>query len=164
GSVTFCAGWLGKNEDPVLQASGAVVVAGLALLGAAAGLSTWQEERQRAREQQQREVYAALAFQLLSRFTGVGGSDPQLLAALRTQVTVWAEGPVVEKLGAWNAVYDRYVPDLADGEVFRLSSEAKAEFERATAEVVGAVRKELSPGDDVSVETLTHALFNKPEQ
>ena len=33
GVVVFCAGWKGPNEDAVMQASGAVIVAGLALLG-----------------------------------------------------------------------------------------------------------------------------------
>jgi hypothetical protein len=84
-------------------------------------------------------------------------------ASVRAQVAVWAEANVVQKLNAWHAVYDLHVPDIPPGQPFHPSREAKAAFEKATAEVVQAVRKELSPDDVVSVEELTRALFNKPE-
>lgn len=162
GSIIFCAGWSGKNEDPVMQAAGAVVVAGLALLGAAAGLSTWRDERKRAREQQQRDTYATLVLQLLSRFTATGAWNPQEEAKVRAQVAVWADVSVVRKLSAWHAVYDQHVPEAAPGQAVHLSSDAKAAFEKVTAELTQAVRKEISPGDDASVQLLTQALFNRP--
>jgi len=164
GSITFCFGWSGPNEDPVMQAAGAVVVAGLALLGAATGLSTWQEERRRAREQQQRDTYATLVLQLVSRFSASGSYDPQAEARVRAQAAVWADVTVIEKLSAWHAVYDQYVPAAGIGQMVSLSPDAKAAFERATAEVVQAVRKDLSPGDSASVRELTQALFNRPAQ
>lgn len=70
--------------------------------------------------------------------------------------------PFVQRLSAWNAVYDLHVPDIPLSEVFHLSAEAKAAFEKATAEVVQAVRTELAPGDILSVEELAGALFSKP--
>lgn len=161
GSITFSAGWF-NNEEPVVQAGGAIVVAGLVLLGAAVGLSTWQEERKKAREQQQREAYATLVLQLLSRFGAAGDWDPKTEARVRTQVVVWAEAPVIEKLSAWHAVYDLHVPDVAPGQRVSLTCEAKAAFEKATVEVVQAVRTQLSPDDNVTVGQLTQVLFNKP--
>lgn len=164
GSIAFCVGWSGPNEDPVIQATGAVVVAGLALLGATAGLSTWQEERRRAREQHQRDTYATLVVQLLSRFGASGPYDPTTEANVRAQVATWADVTVVKKLSAWHAVYDRYVPAVAAGLSVTLNSDAKAAFEKATAEVVQAVRKDLSPDDNATVQELIQALFNKPSQ
>lgn len=78
---------------------------------------------------------------------------------------MWAEVTVVQELSAWHAVYDEYVPAaVTPGQVVNLSSDAKAAFERATAELTLAVRKELSPGDSASLEQLTSALFNNTAQ
>jgi len=163
GSISFYIGWSGENEDTVMQSAGAVVVAGLALLGATAGLSTWHDERERARELQQRDVYATLVLQLLSRFSGAGTWNPQTEVQVRTQVAIWADPAVVKKLSAWNKVYDRHVASAPTG-LFKLTPEAKAAFEAATAEVAQAVRQELSPNDSVNVAELTQALFNQPSK
>jgi hypothetical protein len=161
GTAAFLVGWSSTGEGALTQSAGAVIVAGLALLGAAAGLSTWQEERRLAREQQQREAYVALVLQLVSRFNtaGPGGWNAQDEARVRSQIAVWGAIGVVAKVTAWHAVYDRHVPANVDGQV-PLTAEAMAAFEIATAEVVQAVRTELLPGDTASVQQLTRVLFN----
>ena len=162
GLVALCVGWSGTNQDSVIRAAGVVMVAGLALLGAAAGLSTWQEERKRAREQHQRDTYAALVQQLVSRFTPGGKWDAHEEVRVRAQVAIWAEPTVLQKLGAWQALIDRQLRAHLAGSQITLSREDKAAFEKATAELVQAVRKELSSGDTASVELLTRATFNNP--
>lgn len=155
------AGVSGRNEGPFVQASGAIVVAGLALLGVAAGIASWRDERERARKQQQEEAYATLVLQLLARFTSVV-ADPQDEARIRAKVAVWAEMPVIRALNEWNEVYDRHVSNVSAGQFFELSDVGSAEFEEATASVAQAVRKELNPGDTVTVDELKRTLFNKP--
>ena len=162
GVVAFVLGWH-ADKDSAMQAGGAVVVGSLALFGGVAGLTTWRDERRKALEQQQREVYGTLVFQLLSRFAGPEAYDPQVEARVRALAATWADVGVVQAIQAWNHAYSKHVPlDLPNNVAFALTAEAGVELRTATAAVARAVRRELSPGDSATVEEITEALFNLP--
>lgn len=160
GAIAFLAGVI-WNNDAVIGPSGAVVVAALALAGATAGFTTWQDERERAREKEQRDTYSELVRSTLRGFSYLS-YDPAEQATLRAQVVTWADAKVVKKLAVWRGVYDRHVGSAPSGTRVALTPIAKAEFEVATAELALAIRHEIAPGDQVTVQELKAALFNNP--
>lgn len=162
GAILVGVGWH-KNNGPIVQAGGATLVAGLALAGVAAGISTWRDERRLAIEKERQEATGLLVYQLLARFAGIKW-DPQVEAELRSKVAVWGDVEVVEKLRAWNETFDKHIPSgLPPNTEIKLSNEASAEFRRATAEVAHAVRKQFNPRDKANVDQLLGALFNCPD-
>lgn len=164
GAAMFFVGFTQKN-DAVVQSSAAVTVAGLALLGASAGLATWKEERRKAREQQQRDTYSSLVLHMLDRFARSRPYDPAAEAVVRSKVVTWAEASVVNQLAAWNKTYDQHIAtDVNGGATVSVTPVARADFERATAELVQAVRKDLAPKDQAAVDDILHALFNRPSK
>lgn len=162
GAILIGVGWH-KGNGAVIQAGGAMLVAGLALAGVAAGISTWRDERRLAIESERQEATGVLVYQLLARFAGVPW-DPQVEADLRSKVAVWGDVEVVEKLRAWNEILVKHVPpDLPPNTTVALSKEAAAEFRLATAEVAQAVRRQFNRRDRATVDQLTGALFNFPD-
>ena len=158
GGAGFLRGWSTGKAD-LLQASGPVVVASLALLGAAAGLSTWRNERHKAREAKQRESYARLIEQAFGRFAG-SGFDPAGEAKLRAEVVTWGDPKVVQALAQWNQAYDAAVPDGATGQV-ALSKVQQKKMRLAIATMVFAVREELEVQAGATASEIEMALFNK---
>jgi hypothetical protein len=162
GGATLVGLGSSKSDDSVIQAGGATLVAGLALAGVAAGISTWRDERRLAIEKERQEATGVLVYQLMARFAGVPW-DPRVEAELRSKVAVWGDVEVVEKLRAWNETYIKHVPkEVPPDTTFALSADASAEFRRATGEVAHAVRKQFDPHDKATVEQLVGALFNVP--
>lgn len=159
GAILLGIGWH-KGNGPIIQAGGTTLVAGLALLGVAAGIATWRDERRLAIEKERQEATGALVYQLLARFAGVTW-DRQAEAELRSRVAVWGDVEVVEKLRAWNDTYAKHVPlDLPPGTRVSLPEMASAEFRHATAEVALAVRKQFNPQDKTTIDQLVGALFD----
>ena len=152
-----CAG-----ESKVAQAGAAIVVAGLALFGVAAGLATWQEERRKARELHQREAYTALVQHTFARFNGTSNSAAE--ATVRAQAAVWGNAAVVQKLAAWNEAYDNHVPAAPTGQLVTLTPEGRKAVRTALADLIVAVRQDLAPGDSVKSEEVVHALFNQADK
>jgi hypothetical protein len=161
GAILVGVGWH-KNDGPIVQAGGATLVAGLALTGVAAGISTWRDERKLAIEKERQEATGLLVYQLLARFAGIAW-DPQVEAELRSKVAVWGDVEVVDKLRAWNEIFGKHVPlELPPNTKVELTAEASAEFRLATAEVAHAVRRQFDSRDKATVEQLLGALFNVP--
>lgn len=162
GAVLIGVGWH-KSADPIVQAGGAALVAGLALAGVAAGISTWRDERRRVIEKERQEATGALVYQLLARFAGVPW-DSQAEAKLRSSVAIWGDVDVVEKLRAWNETFNKHIPrGTVPKTTFPLSDDMSAVFRRATAEVAHAVRRQFNPRDRATVDQLERALFNVPK-
>lgn len=89
----FARGWL-TQRDVLVEQGVALAVAGMALVGIAVGLSTWREERRRAREEKQRGTDAELVQQLFARF-GPDDWDLKREIQLRAEVVTWAHPEVV---------------------------------------------------------------------
>lgn len=154
----FLRGWNTGNAD-LLQASGPLVVASLALLGVAAGLSTWRDERHKAREVQQRESYARLVEQTFSRFAGQQ-FDAEGEAKLRAEAVTWGDPKVVKAMAYWNEAFDSAVTADASG-VAVLSPEQQRTMREAMAAMVFAVRHELQVESGATTKDIEKALFNK---
>lgn len=154
----FLGGWNTGNAV-LLQTSGTVGVASLALFGAAAGLSTWRDERHKAREVQQRESYARLIEQTFSRFVGQQ-FDPEGEAKLRAEVVTWGDPRVVKALVGWNEAFDSAVPPNTSG-VVELSPEQQRTMREAMAAMVFAVRQELQVESGATTRDIEKALFNR---
>jgi hypothetical protein len=160
GLAAFGRGW-NTGEDVLVQMGRALVVAALTLFGVAAGLSTWRDERDRAREVQQRETYAQLVHQLFLRFTD-GEWDQAKEAELRAKVVTWADPPVVIALDQWLREFDKIVPAGSSG-TLAIDADQAATMRRQTALVAQAVRGELAVTQGASVEQVEGALFNTPK-
>lgn len=157
GAGCFVAGLAGGRGE-LMKAGSTILVAALALLGVAAGLETWREERRRTRSAQTREIYSDLMRQILSRFTGRFELAQESL--LRADVVTWASPEVVVALRDWNQVYDALVPpNSPQGVGLRLSADAQEKIRAATAAVVKAIRADLGAGD-ASLQEIEGALFN----
>jgi hypothetical protein len=100
---------LANGDATFIDKGATLIVAGLAGLGAVAGLETWRTERRRARETRQREVYSQLLSQLYARFQG--RFDMAVEARVRTEVVTWGSPEVVRALGAWMTVLDELIRD-----------------------------------------------------
>ena len=159
GATLVGVGWH-KQVDPVVQAGGATLVSGLALVGVAAGIYKWRDERQAAIEKERQEATAALVYQLLARFAGVPW-DAQVEAELRSKVAVWGNVEVVEKLRLWHETFSKHIPQgVPPNTSIPLSDDASRDFRRATAAVARAVRKQFESKDNATVEQLEGALFD----
>lgn len=158
GLAGFLRGWNTGNPD-LLQTSGPLVVASLALIGVAAGLTTWKDERHKAREAQQRESYAKLIERTFGRFAGQQ-FDGAGEAKLRAEVVTWGDPKVVKALAGWNRAYDSAVTSSATG-VVALSSEQQKTMREGMSAMVFAVRQELNVESGASESDIERALFNQ---
>jgi hypothetical protein len=161
GGSAFAMGWI-TSKDALLQQGTAVLVASLALVGVAAGLSTWRDQRIATREEKQRDAYAALVFQLLMRFAGSGRWDPAGEAKLRAEVVTWGHPDVVRALNSWLRRFDEVVAVESNAGVVTLGQEQQETMRKATAQVAAAVREHLALPSSPSIEEIEGALFNYP--
>lgn len=160
GGSAFAMGWK-SSKDALLQQGAAVLVASLALVGVAAGLSTWRDQRIATREEKQRDAYAALVYQLLMRFAGSGRWDPAGEAKLRAEVVTWGHPDVVRALNSWLRRFDEVTAGNNSG-VVTLGQEQQKTMRKATAQVAAAVREHLALPSSPSIEEIEGALFNYP--
>jgi hypothetical protein len=157
GLAGYLQGWNTGNTD-LMQTAGPLVVAALALLGVAAGLKTWRDERLKAREVQQRDSYARLIEGTFSRFAG-GQFDAAGEAKLRADVVTWADPKVVRALADWNRAFDDIATEDVQG-VAVLTPEQQQRMREAMAAMVYAVREELRIDPGATRGDVEKALFN----
>jgi type II secretory pathway pseudopilin PulG len=159
GLVAFVAGWI-TTQAHLVQGGGAVVAASLVAMTASIGLTSWADERRKARVEKQQAVYTELVQQLMSRSKS-DHYDPSQETSIRAQVSTWGSRAVLTALGRWHEAYDAIVPIGAQGMV-TLSEDGSRRIGVATAELVTAVRREIDSDDSTEVSEVLDALFNQP--
>lgn len=156
GLVAAGAGWRDARVELLTSGSG-VAIAGLSLIGLAAGLTTWKADRAKAREQAQRDVYGQLVGLIYGRF--YGQYDQKSEGQLRAQVVVWGDAQIVQALQNWNSTYDKHLATTASGTV-TLSDPAKVELTSALTQLVSAIRDQFGLRK-ASDKAIYGALFNQ---
>lgn len=144
--------------DAAVQAAGTVIVASMALLGVAAGLVTWQEERRRVRATRTRAVYTDLIRRLQTRFHGAFDLSREF--ELRGDLVVWASPSVVSAAREWVATFcdvTRSVPEGYDRA--RLSEDQMKRLRGALASLILAIRAELG-AEPLSTDDIQQVLFD----
>lgn len=142
----------------LIQSGSGILIAAMTLFGVLAGLQSWEQAKQQAREVEARRVYAALTKQLMSRF--VEKYDAKQDAELRAEVSTWASAKVVQALGEWNLTFTQLEKTPLGENHFRLSTESSRRIREATAGVVTAIRDDLG-ADSTPSKAVEQALFNE---
>lgn len=158
--IAVSASWIHPESpgDVVSGASG-VVGASVAVLGALAGVKTWQDDRAANREQRARDGYDELIGRIGEQYTLMDPVKGQLMAA-RGRVAVWGSPAVVEAAAAWNRLYDvATARAVRSGDGFVLQPQDADALGASYLKLVETVRAEVG-NFEVEGQTLHSTLFN----
>lgn len=144
-----------EGTSNVLHGCAPIVVASITYIGALAGISVWEDERRKIREEKARETYQCVITMLMKQFTGE--FNIHRLAETRALLAMWGDSKVIEAAAEWNrtiakikddyrksesdAVYGEH--DTNEGDKFSLNDAQQRDVETKLAALVTAIRSSV---------------------
>jgi len=89
-----------ESASNVLRGCTPIVVASITYIGALTGISVWEDERRKIREEKARETYQRVITVLMKQFTGE--FDIQQVAETRASLAIWGDSEVIKAASRWN--------------------------------------------------------------
>lgn len=141
-------------------ASGAAgaLASSVAVLGALAGVTTWERDRAAVREQRARDGYDALLSRIGDQYAMT--SEKRGLMKARSAVAVWGSPVVINAVADWNRQYDTVTSrSVRTDDGYALAPDDAETLSAAYLRLVEVIRSEVG-GDGVSVDRLASTMFN----
>lgn len=144
-----------EGASNVLHGCTPIVVASVTYIGALAGISVWEDERRKIREERARETYQRVITMLMKQFAGE--FDIHRLAETRALLAMWGDSKVIEAAAEWNRtiakIKDDYRKsendtvcgehDTNEGNNFSLNDAQQRDVRAKLAVLVAAIRSSI---------------------
>ena len=103
-----------ESASNVLRGCTPIVVASITYIGALTGISVWEDERRKIREEKARETYQRVITVLMKQFTGE--FDIQQVAETRASLAIWGDSEVIKAASRWNRTIAEIRDDVKKAE------------------------------------------------
>ena len=161
-----------ESASNVLHGCTPIVVASITYIGALTGISVWEDERRKIREEKAREAYQSVITMLMRQFTGK--FDINELAETRALLAMWGDPGVIKAASKWNETIAKIRDDIkkseSDGVCARRSNEddklhlndiQQREVETRVAALVTAIRSSIFEESAIDAKEIGAILFDR---
>lgn len=161
-----------ESASNVLHGCTPIVVASITYIGALTGISVWEDERRKIREEKAREAYQSVITVLMRQFAGK--FDINKLAETRALLAMWGDPEVLKAASKWNETIAKIRDDIkkseSDGVCARDSNEddklhlndiQQREVETRVAALVAAIRSSIFEEPAIDIKEIGSILFDR---
>lgn len=103
-----------ESASNVLRGCAPIVVASITYIGALTGISVWEDERRKIREEKARETYQRVITMLMKQFAGE--FDIHQVAETRASLAIWGDSEVIKAASEWNRTIAEIRDDIKKAE------------------------------------------------
>lgn len=162
-----------ESASNVLRGCAPIVVASITYIGALTGISVWEDERRKIREEKARETYQGVITMLMKQFTGE--FDIQRVAETRALLAIWGDSEVIEAAAGWNRTIAEIRDDIkkaendgvhakrSDNEDDKLhfNDIQRRKIEAKVATLVTTIRSSIFEESTIDIKEIEAVLFDR---
>ena len=162
-----------ESASNVLRGCAPIVVASITYIGALTGISVWEDERRKIREEKARETYQGVITMLMKQFTGE--FDIQRVAETRALLAIWGDSEVIEAASEWNRTIAEIRDDIkkaendgvhakrSDNEDDKLhfNDIQRLKIEAKVATLVTTIRSSIFEESTIDIKEIEAVLFDR---
>lgn len=162
-----------ESASNVLRGCAPIVVASITYIGALTGISVWEDERRKIREEKARETYQGVITMLMKQFTGE--FDIQRVAETRALLAIWGDSKVIEAAAGWNRTIAEIRDDIkkaendgvhakrSDNEDDKLhfNDIQRRKIEAKVATLVTTIRSSIFEESTIDIKEIEAVLFDR---
>lgn len=162
-----------ESASNVLRGCAPIVVASITYIGALTGISVWEDERRKIREEKARETYQGVITMLMKQFTGE--FDIQRVAETRALLAIWGDSEVIEAASEWNRTIAEIRDDIkkaendgvhakrSDNEDDKLhfNDIQRRKIEAKVATLVTTIRSSIFEESTIDIKEIEAVLFDR---
>lgn len=162
-----------ESASNVLRGCVPIVVASITYIGALTGISVWEDERRKIREEKARETYQGVITMLMKQFTGE--FDIQRVAETRALLAIWGDSEVIEAASEWNRTIAEIRDDIkkaendgvhakrSDNEDDKLhfNDIQRRKIEAKVATLVTTIRSSIFEESTIDIKEIEAVLFDR---
>lgn len=162
-----------ESASNVLRGCTPIVVASITYIGALTGISVWEDERRKIREEKARETYQCVITMLMKQFTGE--FNIHRVAETRALLAIWGDSKVIEAASEWNRTIAEIRDDVkkaeSDGvhakrsdsedDELHLNDIQRRKIEAKVATLVTTIRSSIFEESTIDIKKIEAVLFDR---
>lgn len=162
-----------ESASNVLRGCAPIVVASITYIGALTGISVWEDERRKIREEKARETYQRVITMLMKQFAGE--FNIHRVAETRALLAIWGDSKVIEAASEWNRTIAEIRDDVkkaeSDGvhvkhsdnedDELHFNDIQRRKIEAKVATLVTTIRSSIFEESTIDIKKIEAVLFDR---